>query len=224
MKPVMNKITTLLIRFIFILLVGPAINSNAQTTTTEIPAKGVFKTIDVERHNKAIGVLNSDNKEAKQQTVSAILANPNYYNPPVIYALSRELFSQGKKDDACYWFYVAQLRARYDANLCMDNSAKEGVAVLNQEYGPDINKYAMQDVKKLEGIVNKVVAFVRNNQENYDHRWLNLHGMWAVEAGLDDKQETRALSEPKDKWPAIKKQTVDDYYSGFIEYVKNKKK
>jgi uncharacterized membrane protein len=187
--------------------------SNAQT-----------KEIDVARHNQAIEILNGKNKTLKQQTVNSILKNPNFYNPPVLYALSRELFNQDKKEEATYWFYVAQLKARYDANLCLDISAKEAVSVLNGEYGPNINKYAFQDIAKLEKTINKVVNFVRTNKENYDHRWINLHGMWAVQAGLSNKPETRKLSEPKDKWEAIKKKTIDDYYNGFITYVKSQKK
>ena len=41
----------------------------------------------------------------------------------------------------------------------MDNSAKQAVAVLNNDYGPDINKYAFQDIDKLEKTVIKVVDF-----------------------------------------------------------------
>lgn len=197
--------------------------SYAQTQTKEIKPKGVFKEIDVARHNEAIEILNGKNKKLKQQTVDSIMKNPNFYNPPVIYALSRELFNQDKKDDATYWFYVAQLRARYDANLCMDNSAKQAVSVLNGEYGTGINKYAFQDIDKLEKTVTKVVDFVRTNEENYDHSWINLHGMDAVLAGMDDNSEKEELSQPKDKWTEIKKKTVDDYYNGFIEYVKSKK-
>lgn len=195
---------------------------NAQTE--EIKLKGIFKEIDVARHNEAIEILNSKNKKLKQQTVDSILKNSNIYNPTVIYALSRELFNQNKKEDATFWFYVAQLRARCDANLCMDNSAKQAVSLLNNEYGPDINKYAFQDIDKLEKTVNKVVDFVRSNSENYDHRWINLHGMWAVLAGQSDEPEKRDLSKPKDEREVIKKTTVDDYYNGFIEYVKSQKK
>ncbi len=198
---------------------GLSLLSNSQTK--EIKPKGVFKEIDVARHNEAIEILNGEDNILKQQIVDSILKNPNFYNPPVIYALSRELFSQDKKDDAIYWFYIAQLRARYDANLCMDNSAKQAVSALTGEYGPDINRYAFQDIDKLEKTVAKVVDFVRTNEENYDHRWINLHGMDAVLA--DNKSKKKELSQPKDTWAEIKKKTVDDYYSGFIEYVKSEK-
>jgi len=200
---------------------GLATFSNAQTK--EINPKGIYKEIDVARHNEVIEILNVKNKKLKQQTVDSILKNPNFYNPPVIYALSRELFAQDKKDDATYWFYVAQLRARYDANLCLDNSSKQAVSVLNNDYGPDINKYAFQDINKLEKTVTKVVEFIKANEENYDHRWINLHGMDAVLASMDDNAEKKELSQPKEKWIEIKKKTVDDYFNGFIEYIKSKK-
>ena len=205
-------------------LIGFTIICNAQTTEIKIEAKGVFKEIDVTHHNEAIEILKGENQKSKKKMIDIILNNSNDYNPPVIYALSKELYNQDKKDEAMYWFYVAQLRARYDANLCMDNSAKQGVSILNNEYGSEINEYAFKDLDKLEKTVTSVTAFVRSNEENYDHRWLNLHGMWAIMAGLEEQSETKELSQPKDKWVEIKKKTIDDYYNGFIEYVKSQKK
>jgi hypothetical protein len=202
----MKKIT-----FLFILSFGLSLLCKAQS-----------KEIDVARHNEIIEILNDKNNTLKQQILDRILNNPNYYNPPVLYAVSRELFIQEKKDEAMYWFYVAQLRARYDSNLCLDNSAKQAVSILNNYYGPDINKYAFQDLNKLEKTVIKVVDFVKTNEENYDQRWINLHGMDAVQNNLNEKTESKETSEPKEKWLAIKKKTIDDYYNAFIEYVKNK--
>jgi hypothetical protein len=43
-----------------------------------------------------------------------------------------------------------------------------------------------------------------------------------MDAFLNTK--SKKISEPKDKWAAIKKKTVDDYYNDFIEYIKTKKK
>lgn len=191
--------------------------------TTNITPKGIYKEIDVTRHNKVIEILNGKNKKLKTQTVDSILAKPNHYNPPVLYALSRELYNRDQKDLATFWFYTAQLRARYDANLCLDNTAKQAVSILNSDYGPDINKYAFQNTDNLEITVTKVVDFVRTNEEDYDHRWINLHGMDAVMTGMDNDSGEKELSQPKDKWADIKKKTVDDYFNRFIEYVKNKR-
>jgi hypothetical protein len=213
----MKKLVSVLILTFCMSLLG-------QAQTKEIKSKGAYKEIDVAKDNSAIEILSSKKRKQKQETVDAVLSNPHSYNPPVLYALSKELFQQGKKDDASFWFYVAQLRARYDANLCLDNSAKQAVAVLNNAYGPEINKYAFQDMDKLRKMVEKVVEFVRLNEETYDHRWINLHGMGAVMAGLGDEKKGTELSRPKDQWEAIKKKTVDDYYNGFIEYANSQKK
>ncbi len=192
--------------------------------TAEIEPKGIYKEIDIERHNNTIKALTGKKKKSKQAAIDSVLAKPNYYNPPVLYALSRELFNQDKKEVATFWFYAAQLRARYDVNLCLDNSAKQAVSILNQEYGPDINKYAFQNIDTLEKTVTKVVDFVRSNEEDYDHRWISLHGMGAVMSGMDGKSGDKEIIQARDKWSEIKKKTVDDYFNGFVEYVKKQKK
>ena len=40
---------------------------------------------------------------------------------------------------------------------------------------------------------------------------------------LKKNKKAKDISQPKDRWPIIKTNTVDDYYKGFIEYVKSKK-
>lgn len=193
----------------------------AQSNEVEVKAKGVFGEIDVERHNNAIEVLQSSDKEKRNEMVESIRNNPDYYNPPVIYALSNVLFDDNKEDEAMYWFYLGQLRARYDANLCRDISAKQAVSILNNQYGSKINQYAFKDIEKLEKVVKEVVDYVRLNDEDYDNRWINLHGMWAILAGLDENHEVEELSLPIEEWETVKIKTVDDYYNGFLEYVKS---
>jgi len=197
------------------------INAQVNTQDIAVEPKGIYKEIEVQSHNKVIEILNGEDKTLKQQTVDLIIKNPNNYNPPVIYALSKELFDNDQKEEATFWFYVAQLRARYDANLCLDKTAKQGVAILNNEYGPNINNYAFKNVEFLKKTVTKVVDFVKGNDENYDHRWLNLHGMDAVIAGMDENSEKKELSKPKNEWPKIKQTTIDEYYNGFTEYLKS---
>ncbi len=196
-------------------------SSSSQVSTYQVKPGKAHDDIDIARHYKALSSLIKGSELEKKQTTTAILKNPNYYNPTVIYALSSVLFEQGLKDEAMYWFYIAQLRARYDANLCLDASARQAVTILNQEFGPEINKYAFKDIDKLKITVKKVVDFVRGNKEDYDHRWISLHGMGAVKSGLEgDSDEKKALIQPVNKWPEIKRKTVDDYYAGFLDAVK----
>jgi hypothetical protein len=198
--------------------------ATSKAQENKIEPKGIYKEIVVEKSNKFVEILKGENISSKTQIVDSIIKKPNDYNPTVLYALSKELYDNNKKDEATYWFYLAQLRARYDANLCLDNSAKQAVSILNNEYGPNINKYAFQNIDFLEKTVKKVIDFAKNNDENYDHRWLNLHGMDAVLASMDEKAEKKELSKPKKEWKKIKQKTIEDYSNGFTEYLKSLKK
>ena len=80
------------------------------------------------------------------------------------------------------------------------------------------------NINFLETTVKKVVDFAKANNENYDHRWLNLHGMDAVLASMDEKSEKKELSKPKKDCEKIKQKTIDDYFNGFTEYLKSLKK
>lgn len=204
------------------IVVGLQTVSFAQSVK-EVKTTGMYQEIDVAKHNKAVEALNGKNKKLRNQTVNDVLANPDSYSPPVLYALSRELFSSDRKEEAAYWFYVAQLRARYDAYRCTDHTARQVVSVLNGEYGPEINKYAFENLDLLEKTIDKVVEFVRTNEEDYDPRWVNLHGMGAVRAGLGDGSQDNQLSEPEGKWKAIKTKTINEYYSGFKKMLASKK-
>lgn len=206
-------------KLLFLLAIALAMLTHANAQTSQIKPKGVYKAIDVEKHNAAIEILAGENQQLKKQTVETILKAPNSFNPPVIYALSKELFNRDKKHEAVFWFYVAQLRARYDANLCLDTSAKQAVSMLNSTYGPAINEYAMKNIDFLEKTINQVVAFVRENEETYDHRWINLHGLGAL---LNRK--VKEITEPAEKWAKIKESTVDNYHRDFVEYVVKPKK
>ena len=139
----------------------------------------------------------------------------NKWYPPIIYAVSNILFDKGYKDDAAMWFYIAQLRARYDANRCNDDTARSAVAILNEKYGAKINEYALKDIDKLKTIVDNAVEFVQEYEGTYDPRWINLHGMWSIN-GIEQGQ---TLSYPESEWPAIKKKSIDEYEAGFKKHV-----
>jgi len=162
--------------------------------------------------------LNSTNTEKQDQAAAKILENPNSFSPPVLYSLSNYLFGKEEKYKAAFWFYTGQLRARYDANRCVDKTAGQAVSVLNENFGYQINEYGFADLTNLEKIIGEVVEFVKNNEELYDNQWINLHGMGAF------LNEDKPLSKPKSEWKTIKTQTINDYHSGFKEAVESMKK
>jgi hypothetical protein len=143
-----------------------------------------------------------------------VIKNPNKYLPLNLYEAADELFVAGRKDEAMFWYYTGQLRARYDANRTNDITAGSGVTLLNNRYGSSINKYAFTDIEKLKITIKKVVEFVENNEEKYNPSWLYYHGMAAF---IDSDAERM---KPRSEWPEIKKQTIKDYQTGFIEALK----
>lgn len=88
--------------------------------------------IDVDSSNEAIEIMLNGSDLDKANTVDEILSNPNDYTPPALYALSYTLFIDGNKDKGATWFYIAQLRARIDANLCADETARSVVSILTK--------------------------------------------------------------------------------------------
>src|ERR1700761_3417818 len=105
-----NKITLSLLLILFSL----ALKSNAQTTTaTKSVLKGAAKQVNVARDTVTIHLLTEKTYEENGALINTILKHPNDYNPKVLFALSNVLFNADRKDDASFWFYVAQLRTRY---------------------------------------------------------------------------------------------------------------
>jgi hypothetical protein len=123
------------------------------------------------------------------------------------------LFGQEKYSDACFWFYVAQLRSRYDVNRSIDKTVS--AANWNGPIGMSINEYAFKHLDTLEKIVPRVIAYVTANDELYDQRWINV--LTAPDKVKDE--DIDKLSVDKALWPGIKKETIDSYYADFKEVV-----
>lgn len=199
-------------------LLGMLMMSPVSANTTAVKPAGEFAKIDTRLANETIQVLNSGTAEEKRKTIAQIKARPENYAPPVFYALSSALFSNGEKDDAAFWFYAGQVRARVDANICADASARQAVSVLNRQYGAPINQHAFQDIPKLEALVSRVVDWERKTPYNYDRRWINLHGMKAVMSGMGTQSPEASaapLSLPREQWSDIAEKTRVDYLSNF---------
>jgi hypothetical protein len=171
---------------------------------------GIYKTIDVRLVDDTIKALHDSKGEARGKIVNTIIEKPENFAPPVLYVLSSVLFEDDKKDEAVFWFYAGQLRGRIDANICADKTARTAIAEMNQRLGPRINAYGFADIPKLTNTVERVLAWEEETPCNYDRRWINLHGMAAMNG-----ETNSPLSAPKEKWEAIRKQTRDEYRSTF---------
>lgn len=195
--------------------------SNAQDLdTVKVKTSEPIYSLDSTLFLSVMGGLSSKDKILENRAVDSVLKEPNNYAPPTLFLLSIVLFSQNKKEKACFWFYVAQLRGRYDVNISLDSSAGRALSMYREIFGLPINTYAFKNINRLKKIVTKVVDFVRANPENYDHSWIYNQGLGPTDSTLSiDK-----MCKPKSKWAEIKRQTIEDYYNDFLENVVNRKK
>ncbi|MCK9549228.1 hypothetical protein [Aquamicrobium sp.] len=198
-----------------LLVPGSITYSHAETIMLE--PQGEYASIDTRLAMQTMKELTQGTDQERVQTIRAVMAAPQNYAPPVFYVLSSLLFEAGLKDDAAFWFYAGQLRARFDANRCNDVSARSAAATLNERYGAPINQYAFQDKVKLETLIEKVVKWDRDTPHNYDHRWINLSGMGATTSAMGGAADATPLSLPETQWAAIAEKTRTDYLAGLRE-------
>lgn len=85
-----------------------------------------------------------------------------------------------------------------DATRCNDISARAGIGVFTQQFGPKINRYAFQDIPKLKALILKVIEWVRKTPHNYDHRWINLQGLGIVEKDSTGKNKQASSGPPEE--------------------------
>lgn len=199
----MKKLLTIIIPFCAFAFI-------AHAADTVVEPSGIYKEIDMRLTVDTVKALHDFKGEKQMKVADAVIAKPENFAPPVLYMLSSVLFEQDKKDEAAFWFYAGQLRGRIDANICADKTAAAIIDAMNQKFGPPINQYSFKNLPLLTNTVERVLAWEEKTPCNYDRRWINLHGMNAM-----NNETNSALSAPPDQWETIRKRTRDDYRSQF---------
>lgn len=119
--------------------------------------------VNVGEYSKA---LETRSLRSLRKTAAIIRENIDQVNVPALYVLAIRLYDMGAKDEAVYWFYTAQLRARLFTGALtltggMGEAGFELKHALNAFFelaGPYINGYAYCDIDRLIATVEKVLA------------------------------------------------------------------
>lgn len=180
----------------------PAPDTSSQSPQ-EITPKGEFAQIDVSRSQQAMDAITG----GKPDTINEILESPNEYAPPVLYLMSAIMFDNDYQDQATFWYYAAQLRARSDANKSGDDTAHTAVNQLNQRFGIRIAPYSMSNPQRLQGIVSQVLKWDSEQARSYDPRWIALQGKDVV-------TETKVDFAPRERWQEIDALTRGQFRQG----------
>ncbi|MCC4264384.1 hypothetical protein LL240_07935 [Oceanimonas baumannii] len=211
----MKKLSPLLLCALLAACAGkPDSSTTAQTDNKEKPAptteqegpitpKGEFAQIDVSRSQQAM----DDIAAGKAEAINTILQSPNDYAPPVLYLMSAIMFDNDYQDQGTFWYYVAQLRARSDANKSGDDTTHAAVSQLNQQFGLRIGPHSTSNPDKLQAIVSQVLQWDSEQTRNYDPRWIALQGQ-------DVATQTTVNFAPEDKWQEINALTRNQYRQG----------
>lgn len=183
----------------------------------EIEMRGVYATIDMTLSQQTVKKLAGGSDAERAAAIEAIEASPSKYIPAVFYGLAITLLNEGRQDDAVFWFHFGRLRARFDAGRCADVSARQLPAALDQSAGSPIFAHIAQNLEKYATTVDEVVALDRKTPHDYDHRWINLHGLDATIYSLDEDAEAKPLSLPEEDWDEIEERTRREYLEEYRE-------
>lgn len=186
----------------------PKEESSQAAESQEVVPKGEFAQIDIKKSQDAMDTITGGNPNA----INDILQTPNDYAPPVLYLISAIMFDNDYQDQATFWFYAAQLRARSDANKSGDETAHQAVSQLNQRFGAKITPYSMSNPTRLQSIVGQVLEWDEEQTRNYDARWVALQSK-------DVMTEDKVDFAPRDKWQEINALTRNQFRQGLEQAI-----
>ena len=175
-----------------------------------------YADIDVQLQNRAVDELRKEKGIRPEGLFKHILAHPDIYSPAVMFVLSDKLYESDRRTEAMFWFYAALLRAQYDANRCTDESVHAALKIMATKFGGNIEPYAREQLPTFRQIIVHVTQFEYDTPHNYDHRWINLHGMRtarAVKAAQNGMslRDDQPFSLPAEDWPKIHRETVEAF-------------
>jgi hypothetical protein len=157
---------------------------------------------------KCVQILSKGSLEEQIDLIKKISESPEKYPPLVLYMMSNILFQAGEKEEAMFWFYAAQLRARYDANRHTDPNAAKVATQLTFMYGSDINKYSFKNIDQLKSTIQEVEKWDRTTPNNYNPNYL---GKLERVTSIPVKDELI----PKSQWESVKDNTIQTYTKDF---------
>jgi hypothetical protein len=103
----------------------------------------------------------------------------NLKEPLNLFMPAKVLFDHGRKDDAVFWFYAAQLRTRYQV-VFEKGDRPQLLSVMLMTIGTSINNYAFQDVDRFDRTLDRVLAWDKATPNPYSDR-LNVQTAKQVE-------------------------------------------
>jgi hypothetical protein len=183
-----------------------------------ITAGGEYATIDTKADIAIIEQLRTGVTTENADLAAQVTRASGHHSPPVLFALAEWYYKQGQIDDAIFWLNAAGLRGLFDAKICTDTSAKSAIAELSQRMPPDLFRQQWKDPARIKRIVDRVVDWDAKTPADYDHRWISLHGLKAVNSGLGMNIAPGPLTLPQAQWHDIGEKNRQNYRADMYRY------
>ena len=140
------------------------------------------------------------------------------FEPLSMVSPSLILFLNGRKDEAVFWFYAAQLRTRYQ--LVFENGDRgQLLAIMMMTTGALINNYAFQNLDHWSEIMDKVIEWDRNTYNPHrkiKHTAQNDKDIEKIYTGFTDlKQKVLSEKSEYEKKARLAAPEIERAYSNY---------
>ena len=181
-------------------------------------AGGEYATIDTKADIAIIQRLRTGAATESADLAAQVTRASGHYSPPVLFALAEWYYRSGRIDDALLWLNAAAIRGLFDAKICTDSSAQSAITELSQKLPQDLYRQQWQDPARIKGIVDRVVEWDAKTPADYDHRWISLHGLKAINSGLGLSVASGPLTLPQAQWQDIGEKNRQGYRADMYRY------
>lgn len=150
--------------------------------------------------------------------IDEIRESPDDYEPPVLFAMANKLFLSGQKEEAVFWFYLAQVRSLYTKHLAesyLQETAQNKIDLYLSNFGSEIKPYALSQPQLLARLMGEIEAYLNQNKENYNLLWL-----YSKEEELPNFAKEHF--KPKEEWKTIRHMTYQSFFKSVGAVLKKK--
>ncbi|WP_345992398.1 hypothetical protein [Sulfurimonas sp. HSL-1716] len=179
----------------------------ANIKTSYHSAHGIdYSPVNTKSQVQKIQELSQGTQEQKNSAIEEIKNHSDKYAPAVFFPVARELFKQGKMDEALFWFHAGRIRTIFDIKRCTDPTVKGAVVILSRNLPSEFYKKQAQNPDLTEKMIFKAINWDKATPYNYDPRWIALHGIGAFQGKLSPQ-----LVIPEYKWGLLADQNRRKY-------------
>jgi len=126
-------------------------------------------------------------QDTSDMSADELIAEAETMHPAGFYQLASQLFAAGDYDEAIRWFYIGQLRYRFDL-VARDagpaDTDQQLFSALSESVGRPINEYAFGDIKKLVRLMGEALAWDEAHPNGYTSKTKYAVALATVRAGL----------------------------------------